>query len=208
MLSCLVLAACARPSANASSHPTRSPEQIGAPSLESSHTSARVRSVVISAAAGEVFRPSRFLRGRDHLLTARQAWLRWANSLGGRHPNIPTGVTVRYGLLTLPPQYGNRPVYGYVEKQKRRCVTTVPPAAPGQCREWIFLDAKSGRELDWTFQRVSHRPVERPDLPLTCRHGAARSWPIRSRCAARTVSWFWARTGFLPLLLDVATERR
>lgn len=125
-----------------------------APVSTASHGGRSTRVVVIDAAAHEVFRPMH-TRGAGRRLTARQAWLRWDHLQGGHQQHIPADVVVRYGSLTLPPEYSDRLVYGYAETQARRCRTTLPIADPGLCREWTFLDAKSGRELDMTGQQVS-----------------------------------------------------
>lgn len=151
----MVLTACADGNDRAAPvSPTRTSHANAARTAGSTtrHAS-RSRPVVIDAAAHEVFRPTPVPQ-TGHRLTARQAWLRWDHLQGGHQHDVPAELAVRYGSLTLPPQYSDRPVYGYSETQVRRCLSTVAIANPGLCREWTFLDAKSGRELDMTGQRV------------------------------------------------------
>jgi hypothetical protein len=95
-------------------------------------------------------------------LTARQAWAMYTKvNTSYKTSAIPSNITVYLGLLTLPTgPNGSGPytahnelAYGYswhscpVSRNPR---VKRLPANP--CREWNFLDANTGRQIDETWQ--------------------------------------------------------
>ena len=90
-------------------------------------------------------------------MTASQAWAAFArlNDSGSRA--IPARVSPQLGLLTLPTAR-NELAWGY---HWHACSSIVPspppgataPASPVYCTEWLFLDAKTGAQMDQTWQQ-------------------------------------------------------
>jgi len=108
-------------------------------------------------------------------LTAQQAWQRYAEQAHSSRATIPSFVTARLGLYTLPvgpvgPGTGhlvqrngeaytalNQLVYGF--SSPSGCVSTdpyvtFPPDA--HCIEWTFLNANTGKMIDSTWQKIGH----------------------------------------------------
>lgn len=131
---------------------------------------AAARTITIDPHAGETFAPAPASAAPK--LTAQQAWARYAARNGARTTTIPTGVTVRLGLLTLP--IGPKPdgpiaytahkelAYGY--SSPSGCVSTLPGAvlAGARCLSWTFLNANTGNLTDQTWQKTGHRHMPGP----------------------------------------------
>jgi hypothetical protein len=83
--------------------------------------------------------------GGGHHLTAMLAWRRYA---GNQRP-IPEGVTARYGTVTV----AAAPVWAY-EMPLGGCLSTVPLPRTARCHEWTFLNARTGRHIESTWQRI------------------------------------------------------
>ena len=114
-------------------------------------TAAVASSIDIDASVGEVFSPPP-LNHQQPTMSASDAWLSYARLNGSPETSMPSEVTVQLGLLTLPPQADNELAYGY---SWTSCPVPMTPGSPTGtlCREWLFLDANTGRQIDDTWQR-------------------------------------------------------
>jgi hypothetical protein len=128
--------------------------------------------ITINAKLGETFAPAP--ASAAPALTAQQAWLRYAKSIGSRLSSMPRGVTARLGSFTLPVGSANEPntsrltksngkayialnqlAYGY---SRHSCPVYLgrlpgmrpPPRTP--CVAWLFLNANTGQMIIETWQ--------------------------------------------------------
>jgi hypothetical protein len=108
-------------------------------------------------------------------LTAQQAWKRYARSAHSPRTTIPSWVTARLGLLTIPvgpadapftdklrKSHGeaysalNKLAYGY--SSPSACLTLAPVVLPpnARCIEWTFVSASTGSMIVTTWQKIGH----------------------------------------------------
>lgn len=100
-------------------------------------------------------------------LTAAQAWAAYMRHIGHSDLAIPTSVTARLGLFTLPlgPREAgvvqsyrahNELAYGF---SWHSCPISLNPAVrkppPGPCIEWNFVDANTGTQIAETWQTTA-----------------------------------------------------
>ncbi len=126
--------------------------------------------VTIDSNIGETFAPAP--QDAAPKLTAEQAFAQQRRRNGRGVIPIPSGVTVKLGLLTIPagptnPHTGhvvtkdgiayaalNELAWGY---SWHWCPMSRNPAVagrvPGPCTRWNFLDANTGREIDEAWQQ-------------------------------------------------------
>ncbi len=118
--------------------------------------------ITIDPQAGETF--AQAPAGAAPALTAQQAWAKYTREIGYSDDAIPSKVTVRLGLLTLPVgpvgpggseayTARNELVYGY---SGHSCPASRNPRVhslpPNPCIEWDFVDARTGHMVDQTWQ--------------------------------------------------------
>lgn len=117
--------------------------------------------VVIDPSVSETFTPAASSSVVSQL-SSDAAFQRYAKLNGSTRTTPAQGVTVQLGYLTLPVGGGLPPtadhelVWAY--SWKDQC-----PAQPDNlnvtsnslqpCTSWLFLDAASGKQVDWTWQR-------------------------------------------------------
>jgi hypothetical protein len=136
------------------------------------------RPIMINSSTGETFAPA---SSETPAVTAAQAWAAFAH--GGSNQlskAIPAGTTVQLGLVTLPVGPADAPgaarlthsdgeaytalkelAWGFSWKQCGPVVVPVrlpgsspaPVPKPSDCTEWLFLDAKNGKQIDLTWQQ-------------------------------------------------------
>lgn len=124
--------------------------------------------ITIDPAAAETFAPATPRQlSDDSLLTPDEAWARWATVNEATDQTVPSGIKANLGDLTLPQVHtGPRAFWTYQAKDElvygfsgpsAACVFTAPnpPANPGECVPWTFLDAKTGILVDRTQQPLT-----------------------------------------------------
>jgi hypothetical protein len=123
------------------------------------HSSERANSISVEPGIGEYFVPLPFGADAAHV-SAEAAYSR----LNGRPAPIPSQVTARYGLLTMPLgpdshggiryQYKDRRVWAFTSPgctrtagptQQTHSETAAVASAP--CLHWQFIDALTGQDL-------------------------------------------------------------
>jgi len=113
-------------------------------------------------------------------LSAQQAWLRYAKHVGSHRTTMPSDITARLGLFTLPVGPANSPGTGRLPKSHHEAYTalnqlvygyswhscpiysygpgmTPPPVSSTPCIEWLFLDANTGNMIVETWQTYGTR---------------------------------------------------
>lgn len=121
------------------------------------------RTITIDPHVGETFAPPP--ADASPRLSAQQAWAAYTKvDTSYTSPEIPSNVSVRLGLLTLPlgPSGPNGAeaytahdelVYGF---SWHNCPVSRNPRVrklpPNPCREWNFLDARTAKQIDETWQ--------------------------------------------------------
>jgi hypothetical protein len=136
----------------------------GGPSLAVRSGGARpvATTITIDSAVGETFAPPK--PPYHPAMSAEAAWVRYARSLGSHRKAIPSSVSVRIGLLTLPvgpvgPNNSelytahNELTYGYSWHSCPVYTLPVSPPPHSPCIEWLFLDANTGHMIDDTWQQ-------------------------------------------------------
>jgi hypothetical protein len=93
----------------------------------------------------EAFLPEPVL---GHHLAALTAWRRWEPS----QEQIPANFVIRYGRLTVPSGV-QRTVWVFVSPPGS-CLSTRPLPRTARCREWTFLNARTGEHILSDWQRV------------------------------------------------------
>lgn len=98
------------------------------------------------------------------ILSDQEAWRLFEDDEGGGLMQVPDGVAVEYGLLTIPTQ-AIGPVSQWIYKVKDHAVWSYSKVGPcvnfnpyatnsGTCREWIFVDAVAGDLIEKIYQPV------------------------------------------------------
>lgn len=147
------------------------PPQAPAQATARAAHAATAGTITINASLGETFAPAP--PSAAPALTAEQAWRQYAELARSSVTTIPSDVTARLGLFTLPvgpaflpgtsrlpKSHGeaytalNQLAYGY---SWHSCPAYVggpgmrpPPRTP--CIEWLFLDAGTGQQIEETWQ--------------------------------------------------------
>jgi hypothetical protein len=124
--------------------------------------------ITIDPRANETFAsPSTASGSQAPAMTADAVWSAWQSSVGSSVTDVPTGVTVELGALTLPNfdqgatanwTYAahNELAYGFRHAPSTcRYMSTHAPADPGTCVVWTFLDANTGKLVDQTEQGLT-----------------------------------------------------
>jgi hypothetical protein len=91
-------------------------------------------------------------------LTPKQAWDKWTHRSGPVRPK----VGYRLGILTSPPSITDVLVWGF-SYGPVGCLRSLPvgdtsPPSPDPCIEWTFVNAKTGRMVEGTFQQIGAQP--------------------------------------------------
>jgi hypothetical protein len=110
--------------------------------------------IIVDPGAHETFSPPSALQLRDGpALTATQALVRFRARSGSKHLPVLASATVQLGTLTLAGHAANTLAYGYrgaraLCRGGNSVISATATIVPGQCAEWTFLDANTGRWLD------------------------------------------------------------
>ena len=147
----------------------------GSARLTSAQTDPALRvppmTITIDPQIGETFAPAPSPAAPK--LTAQQAWQRYAELADSKRTTIPSFVTARLGLLTLPVGPADAPGTGRLVRHGSEAYTAyrelaygyswhscpvyvggpgMRPPPPTPCIERTFLNANTGKQIDTTWQ--------------------------------------------------------
>ena len=124
---------------------------------------AETTATVIDPQVGETFAPAS--KDAQPAIEAAVAWRRYARNEGSSVTQVPRAVTVQLGLLTLPiGPNGPNSSETYKAKDEltwgfnwHTCpvmtLANASPSADNPCIEWLLLNAKTGTQIDETWQQ-------------------------------------------------------